>query len=304
MGGRWEGARARRGRLWRAPGPGGGRRAAACSARLPGGPRGREAGGRARAGGGRGFGRAAGESAGKPGKARPRAPVGEAPESLAAALAGTGVVFVGDEGQLNRAVADLAAAALSYVPLHAEDVVKQAASEGGQGDVEAQPGGPGGDLKEEDLGAAEALVLESLSTSVRCSVSTCGGGRAAAARPFCWRHLHGHLCIWLDCSQEEEPDGTAEPQREAYALADLQVRVDRAVLAQSDAADRVLESVVPAAQAVLLQSPGLVKKKQLYVKLGCKGDWPNLSLEGTGLEEQAKAIEQQMQGGGGGQIRI
>ena len=159
-------------------------------------------------------------------------------------------------------------------------------------------------MKEEDLGAAEALVLESLSTSVRCSVSTCGGGRAAAARPFCWRHLHGHLCIWLDCSQEEEPDGTAEPQREAYALADLQVRVDRAVLAQSDAADRVLESVVPAAQAVLLQSPGLVKKKQLYVKLGCKGDWPNLSLEGTGLEEQAKAIEQQMQGGGGGQIRI
>ena len=230
----------------------------------------------------------------------------EGPGALAAALTGTGLAFVGDDGALNRSVADLAAAALNYVPLHTEDIVLQAASASEAGPSGASPGGAEALLEtmgEEDLGAAEALVLESLSTTVRCSLSTCGGGRAATARPFCWRHLHGHFCVWLDGSPGEPP-ASEEPQREVYALADLQVRIDPAVLGQPGAAEQVLSTVVPAVQATLLQQPGLVNKKQLYVKLGCKGDWPDLSLEGTGLEEQAKAIERQIEQGGGGEIRI
>ena len=230
----------------------------------------------------------------------------EGPGALATALAGAGLVFVGDDGSLNRALADRAAAVLNYVPLHTEDIVLQAASASEAGSSGAAPGAGGAlleDMGEEELGAAEALVLESLSTTVRCSLSTCGGGRAATARPFCWRHLHGHFCIWLDCSPGEPP-AAEEPQREAYALADLQVRIDPAVLGQPGAAEQVLSTVVPAVQAALLQQPGLVNKKQLYMKLGCKGDWPDLSLEGTGLEEQAKAIERQMEEGGGGEIRI
>lgn len=227
----------------------------------------------------------------------------EGPGALATALAGAGLVFVGDDGSLNRAVADRAAAVLNYVPLHTEDIVLQAACASGAGPSGAAPGALLEGMGEEELGAAEALVLESLSTTVRCSLSTCGGGRAATARPFCWRHLHGHFCVWLDCSPGEPP-AAEEPQRGAYTLADLQVRIDPDVLGQPHAAEQVLSTVVPAVQAALLQQPGLVNKKQLYMKLGCKGDWPDLSLEGTGLEEQAKAIERQIEEGGGGEIRI
>lgn len=47
------------------------------------------------------------------------------------------------------------------------------------------------------VGAAEAAVVESLSTYVRCCIATCGGGIGAAARSACWRHLHGAVTIWL-----------------------------------------------------------------------------------------------------------
>lgn len=47
------------------------------------------------------------------------------------------------------------------------------------------------------LGGAEAVVLESLSTQLRSCIATCGGGRGAAARGDCWRHLFGFITLWL-----------------------------------------------------------------------------------------------------------
>jgi len=193
---------------------------------------------------------------------------------VAELLKGVSVTVLGDNTELNASIARVLAPLLEYTPLVTREVVEQFTQQPLEETVEEEGWGA--------LGAVEAVVMEQLSVNVRTVIATLGGGGGAAARGDCWRHLFSHMCVWV----EEVPEaGTTEvvedkPQNEAYAQAEVQVKVlegrDQAELAL-DTQEQILGAL-----KVLLQreddSPGLdlAGKKLLYIKLGVRGDWPDI----------------------------
>ena len=78
--------------------------------------------------------------------------------------------------------------------------------------------------------------------------------------------------MWLDV-----PGCDAGPQRSAYELAEIRVAVGEGA-AGVDAGDAaVVERVLGAVGSM---DPQLVGKKSLYVRLGARGDWPDLAPPG------------------------
>lgn len=73
-------------------------------------------------------------------------------------------------------------------------------------------------------------------------------------------------------------------QRGAYANADVHIKLDRdvAALPEKTAAAALALKVMGSVEALLDRSfkiagdKGLPFKKRLYVKLGCRGDWPEI----------------------------
>lgn len=152
----------------------------------------------------------------------------------------------------------------------------------------------------------EAMVLEQLCFAARCSAATLGGGNGAAARGACWRHMYGGITVWLDLG------GTDGPQKEAYEQAEIHlvrfsfiVRCCSCLAARCtrvSASSREKCATCPPAQAgaeasalttdelaaetekaiekLIDADPKVVGKKSLYVRLGARGDWPNLAAPG------------------------
>jgi len=169
--------------------------------------------------------------------------------SIEERLGAISVAFLGDDSELNNAVATKFAAAIGYNLLLTSGVIQQYT---GQSVAEAEAT-EGRDF----IVATEVSVIESLATMLRCSIGTLGGGYGGAARhasprlmhlPLqacselspcsrnsltccctfrgaAWRHLHGAYTVWLDMAPEQSAD--AAPQREAYVQAELHVKVDR-----------------------------------------------------------------------------
>lgn len=157
-------------------------------------------------------------------------------------------------------------------------------------DVEAERGKAG-------AAAEELRVLRETSTLLRAVVSTLGGGGGAAARGACWRWLHPAVCVWIDddpAGAEVAADGddadaasALAPQRDAYGLAEVRLALDPSVatLPATEAA-AALKKEVAAALLKLLRREGdpdrcgqptsLPFRKRLYVKLGTRGDWPDI----------------------------
>lgn len=80
-------------------------------------------------------------------------------------------------------------------------------------------------------------------------------------------------------------DGRDHPQDEAYALCDVHVKmrnehIDREALNQNSKviAESMMSDLLNALKMKLNAEPDLCKKKALYVRLGCRGDWPNIEL--------------------------
>lgn len=115
---------------------------------------------------------------------------GELAEQVSAALRGTSVYVVGDSSDANARLADALAAQLGYAPLHTCRLLAALEASAADG-VEAGAQNAG-------EAVAEAMLLEELSTVVRCCVATLGGGRGAAARGDCWRHLFGGVTVFLE----------------------------------------------------------------------------------------------------------
>jgi len=212
---------------------------------------------------------------------RPRAVVfSKSPTSADAATAqrvselliGTSVFVVGDSHAANVAFTAELASRLAYAPLHTSTLLEGLTGQS-WADIEAEERAAG--ATGAGLALAEAQTLEALCTQGRVVVSTAGGGWGAAARGDCWRHLFGGVSVWLD-GQPSATEAEA-PQRGAYALAEVQISAaELDSLPASQLADQALVSL----ETLLTKDAKLTGKKSLYVRLGARGDWPELREPG------------------------
>lgn len=179
------------------------------------------------------------------------------------------VNVVGPRTDANWAVAQELARAMGHVPLNTQQLVEQLA--GGLSIpqlIEAE--GPA------SVAEAEGAVLRSLATNVRCVVATMGGPHGAAATSSGWASLHAGICVWLSCAEQE--DGA---EAELYGRSDLRVAVPLPGGAwQEDATRPAAEGALKALKRAVEDNPKLPGNKSLYVKLGCRGDWPDIQPPG------------------------
>jgi len=188
------------------------------------------------------------------------------------ALKGCSVTIVGDDERLNDAVARALAVRLGYSTVSVPALVRSTAA------MERDDDDDDDDDGEEVDDATAALVLENsaheqLSTFLRLVVATCGGGRGATARGDCWTWLFGSVTVWVD-GEETETDA---PQRDAYELSE--VRVTARGGDETDA-EATAAQVLVGIDALLTADEQLCGKKNLYVRFGCRGDWPDLQPPG------------------------
>jgi len=206
-------------------------------------------------------------------------------ESVANALKGISVVVVGDDERANDAVARALATQLQYSPVSVPALI---ASSEAAGAVEADEGDGAAGL---DADAARLVIEnsahEQLSTFLRLCVATCGGGRGATARGDCWAWLFGSMTVWVDI----EGADVSAPQRDAYELSEIRVVVKDY---SSDFDGNVVAAQVLSGIKQLVDSDDqLCGKKNLYVRFGCRGDWPDLAPPGeyAGDAAAAKAVK-------------
>ncbi|GMH45433.1 hypothetical protein BSKO_13390 [Bryopsis sp. KO-2023] len=190
--------------------------------------------------------------------------------SVAEMLSSANVVIIGDDAEFNQNLVTVLSPLLEYAPIFTPQLLEQLTGSSVTDMMEKD--GP------DEVGAAEAVALESLSSHIRCCISTCGDGIGGAAREACWRHLYGAVTLWLDTREE---DNASQPQHDAYALCDLHVKVKTSGEDKSDGggmevAKATIQEVLPALETFLKNNDGLCKKKALYVRLGCRGDWPDM----------------------------
>jgi hypothetical protein len=206
-------------------------------------------------------------------------------------LKGTSIYVVGASTAINWAVAKELATGLGYVPLQTELLMQELTSRS-PSELAAAEG-------YKSVTEAEDMILSSLSSHVRCVVATLGGRQGIAAQNVGWNGLHAGFTVWLSQSNaadevaaEEEAAKAKQEGVEAYAQADVVV-----ALAGWDenSARPAAEGSLRALKYLLEADKELPGKKSLYLRLGCRGDWPNIMPPGwdpaTGKQQQpGKAI--------------
>lgn len=206
-------------------------------------------------------------------------------------LKGTSIYVVGASTAINWAVAKELATGLGYVPLQTELLMQELTSRS-PSKLAAAEG-------YKSVTEAEDMILSSLSSHVRCVVATLGGHQGIAAQNVGWNGLHAGFTVWLSQSNaadevaaEEEAAKAKQEGAEAYAQADVVV-----ALAGWDenSARPAAEGSLRALKYLLEADKELPGKKSLYLRLGCRGDWPNIMPPGwdpaTGKQQQpGKAI--------------
>lgn len=203
-------------------------------------------------------------------EAKSEGPAPELYRRVSTKLNGCSIMLVGDDESGAKEVADMLARGLGYTPLHTMDVLQKV--KGQTLDGMEREEGPSSVI----LGEAE--VLESLSTFVRCVVTTWGSGYGAAARGDCWRYLYAGVTVWLDTELAARADrGDDMPHRRAYELAEVWVTAQGTGTAE-EGVGHVAERVLRGVERFVDDDPEVCNKKSLYVRLGCRGDWPNIQL--------------------------
>ena len=219
-------------------------------------------------------------------------------------LAGVDVFLVGRPGCGKCATAKALAPLLGYVPLDFWELTQSTLEAARRSD----PGGgaTGGEEEDEISGAEKELATE-LSTFVRvvCAVSS---GACVSDRN--WAKLHAGVTVWMRPApgvefEDSELDGSGSeflPGHAFGSFADDAARVDACfapaeVVVTPEAGDtpEVLAARVLAGVARLLDANRdtnpltLAQRKSLYLKLGARGDWPNIQMP-----KEAQDMAQQM----------
>eukprot|EP00793_Prasinoderma_coloniale_P002857 PRCOL_00002339-RA len=177
----------------------------------------------------------------------------------ATAEAPLNVVLVGRDTALLANVGALLGAELGYTPLSTTELLAGVANMPVEELVQAQ--GVDAAL------AGEGSVFEALSTQIRLVVSTWGEG--ATQRADEWRWLHGGVVVHVT---------TGEPSEHAALMSSRADCEARHALGASP--EEVLPAVFDAMAGAVGANEELVKKKTMYIKFGCRGDWPELKPPG------------------------
>nr|CAD1845067.1 unnamed protein product [Ananas comosus var. bracteatus] len=195
-------------------------------------------------------------------------------------LKGTSVYIIGDSTEINEAVAKELANGIGYVPLYTSELLERYA----QQSVDSWVASEGAD----SVAAAE---------SASCSYCRCyaWGQHGAASRPDRWRHLHAGFTVWLsrseaigkaifftfpfcnEASAKEEAQRHIEDGSLAYTKADVVVKLGGWDIGY---ARDVAQGCLSALKQLTLSDKQLAGKKSLYIRLGCRGDWPNIKPPG------------------------
>ncbi|KAH7439554.1 hypothetical protein KP509_04G066700 [Ceratopteris richardii] len=194
-------------------------------------------------------------------------------------LKGVPVYLVGESSEINRTVAQKLAEGLQYVPLLTVELLEKATKKS---------------LKQmitEDgvkaVSDAEAVIMRSLNSHGRVVVGTLGGEYGAAFCSGKWACFHAGVTIWLsqstaadEQSAEAEAKRARQEQSKAYANAEAVVALSGW---QEEGAQQVAEGCLRALKYLLETDKTIAGKKNLYVRLGCQGDWRNVSSPGLDL---------------------
>ncbi|KAG6504096.1 hypothetical protein ZIOFF_036425 [Zingiber officinale] len=158
-------------------------------------------------------------------------------------LKGTSIFIVGDSTEINETVADVLASGIGYIPLYTSDLLERYAQQPIQSWVISE----GAD----SVAQAEGAVIESLSRYDFVNADE------ASAKEETRRHIQ---------------DGSL-----AYSNADVVMKLGGW---DSDRARVVAQACLSALKQLTLSDKQLTGKKSLYVRLGCRGDWPDIAPPG------------------------
>ncbi|KAG5592521.1 hypothetical protein H5410_043035 [Solanum commersonii] len=221
-------------------------------------------------------------------------------ESLSAGitqlLRGTSIFLVGESTEINQRIARELAVGLGYTPLCTKELLEAYAKQS----MESWVNEEGSDAVAE----AERAILESLSSQARAVIATLGGKKGAARRVNQWRHLFAGFTVWLSLSQatggpdwgnskhlslsllisisdeesaKEEAKRNMQDSGRGYSNAEVVVKLGGWDPNYSKA---VAQAVLSALKRLILADKDLPGKKSLYVRLGCRGDWPDIKPPG------------------------
>lgn len=190
-------------------------------------------------------------------------------------LKGTSIYIIGESTDINQKVAQELAVGIGYTPLSTKELLENFAKQTIDSWVLAE----GSDSVVE----AESAILESLSSHVRTVVATLGQ-HGSARRADKWQHLHAGFTVWLSQTEAMDEDSAKEEARKhiqdgrlAYSKADVVVKFPGWDV---DHAQSLAEASLSALKQLILSDKKLPSKKNLYIRLGCRGDWPNIKPPG------------------------
>ncbi|KAJ6695802.1 INACTIVE SHIKIMATE KINASE LIKE 2 CHLOROPLASTIC-RELATED [Salix koriyanagi] len=205
-------------------------------------------------------------------------------------LKGASVFLVGDSTEINQKVARELAVGLGYTPLDTQELLETFAKQTIDSWVLAE----GSD----SVAEAECAILESISSHVRAVVSTLGGKQGAARKADKWQHLYAGFTVWLSPTEALDEDSAKEEARMnvkdrsvAYSNADVVVKLQGW---DSDHAKSVAQASLSALKQLILSDKKLPGKKSLYIRLGCRGDWPNIKPPGWDPSNEAESNSEYM----------
>ncbi|CAI9288765.1 unnamed protein product [Lactuca saligna] len=192
-------------------------------------------------------------------------------------LKGASVYLVGESSEINHKVSRELAVGLGYTPLNTEELLETFTKQTVDSLVIAEGSNA--------VAEAEGVILESLSSHIRSVVATIGGRHGAAASGDRWRHLYAGFTVWLSQSEAKDEVGAKEEARmnieggggQGFCNADVVVKIGGW---DSDYSKAVAQAALSALKQLILSDKKLPGKKGLYIRLGCRGDWPNIKPPG------------------------
>ncbi|KAG6636247.1 probable inactive shikimate kinase like 2, chloroplastic [Carya illinoinensis] len=190
-------------------------------------------------------------------------------------LQGTSIYIIGDSTEINQKVAQELAVGLGYTPLSTKELLETYSKQS----IDSWVLTEGSD----SVAEAESSILESLSSHVRAVVATLGGQQGAARRADKWQHLYAGFTVWLSTTEATDEDSAKEEARRqfldalAYSKAEVVVKLQGW---DADLTKSVAQASLSALKQLVLSDKKLPGKKSLYIRLGCRGDWPNIKPPG------------------------
>nr|GMC79024.1 probable inactive shikimate kinase like 2, chloroplastic [Ipomoea batatas] len=191
-------------------------------------------------------------------------------------LKGTSIYLVGESTEINQTIARELAVGLGYTPLCTMELLETYVKES----IDSWASREGSD----NVAESESAIFESLSSHARAVIATLGEKHGAARRANKWRHLFSGFTVWLSQSEATDED-TAKEEARMQMQDDLRGYSNAEVVVKLAGWDptyskKVAQAALSALKQLILSDKNLTGKKSLYVRLGCRGDWPDIKPPG------------------------